>query len=419
MTNNLNKAAQNLLKLTETREAMDRLRRSAFERFFKQMEDFLEPLRRQQEEIQRLYEPLRRQQEEIQKLFEPLRRQQEKIQKSLEPLRAQQDTITNWLSSMTPVLTRGALGLPALDHLQEILEGSTRARQPMVELAEAHSTWLKSGSLSQMDLGRVQIMANEALARTLFRTTVTESLVARISQNALRSSVTMSAPGFKNAREALLEARKSYEGLVSSIDSVPGVLRLPSETFPSAAREDFLSVHTVVATVGSEKLYPEERLLVAEVKQESSECVELLALVDRRLVKLYMGARDALTGRSVDRARHVLISLRELTNHLLRLLAPNERVLEWIRIQPRDNLLHDGQPTRRARLLYLLRGVSSDPLENFVDRDTGAMIELLKQLNRVHKLDPGLNRSQLESLVLRVESWIVFIVKVATQPGQE
>ncbi len=57
---------------------------------------------------------------------------------------------------------------------------------------------------------------------------------------------------------------------------------------------------------------------------EAERCIALLQQVDPELPRLYIGARDALNGNNADRARHILSSLRELWNHLLRRLAPDD-----------------------------------------------------------------------------------------------
>ena len=137
----------------------------------------------------------------------------------------------------------------------------------------------------------------------------------------------------------------------------------------------------------------------------------LLQGVDPTLVRLYIGAHDALSGKSVDRARHVLSSLRELWQHLLRQLAPDEHVLSWAPSDDKE-LRREGRPTRKARVLYICRTLNHAPLNDFVVADTRALVKFVDFFNRVHELDPGLTDKQLRALLLRTDSWLTYILQI-------
>jgi len=100
-----------------------------------------------------------------------------------------------------------------------------------------------------------------------------------------------------------------------------------------------------------------------------------------------------------------------LWNHLLRLLAPDERVLSWLSTDDKD-LLHEGRPTRRTRVLYICRGLNFEPLSDFVVQDTHALVKLVEFLNRVHELDRELTDEQLRALLLRTDSWLLYILRI-------
>ena len=93
---------------------------------------------------------------------------------------------------------------------------------------------------------------------------------------------------------------------------------------------------------------------------------------------------------------------RNFGNHLLRKLAPQAEVQAWAVEQCADQgFLHNGKPTRRARLSYVLKGLSVDPLRRFVEADTKSMIELYKLYDRLHGLDTGLTDEQLVAITLK------------------
>ena len=153
--------------------------------------------------------------------------------------------------------------------------------------------------------------------------------------------------------------------------------------------------------------------LVAEAELETSGCIALLQQADPGLARPYIGARDALQGNNADRARHILSSLRELWNHLLRRLAPDESVSAWIPgIADQKDLLHEGKPTRRARVLYVCRELNNAPLSDFLMHDTRALVKLIELFNRVHELESELTDEQLRAILLKTDSWLMYILQI-------
>ena len=108
-----------------------------------------------------------------------------------------------------------------------------------------------------------------------------------------------------------------------------------------------------------------------------------------------------------------LARLRELWNHLLRRLAPDDLVTVWILgIASQKDLLHEGKPTRRARVLYICRDLNNDPLTEFLTHDTRAFVKLLDLFNRVHELETELTDEQLRAILLKSNSWLMYILQI-------
>jgi hypothetical protein len=209
---------------------------------------------------------------------------------------------------------------------------------------------------------------------------------------------------------------RAYGTLGESIHTRGDMTRLPSYSLPGATREVFVTVHAVdavrVAHDGEAEQIVARGDLVSQAREESSMCISLLGALDPALCTLYVGAREAFEGGNPDRARHVLSSLRELLDHVLRRLAPDELVLTWMPAH-RDGLLHAGRPTRRARVLYVCRNLDHPPLTDFVDEDVRTSVKLVEVFNHVHELRPGLSDVQLGALILRVDSWLTYILQIS------
>lgn len=136
-----------------------------------------------------------------------------------------------------------------------------------------------------------------------------------------------------------------------------------------------------------------------------------LASFDDRLLTLINGARESLKSDNPDRARHVTTSVRELCTQVLHRLAPDDEIKKW---SEDGDHYHNGRPTRRARLLYICRRFSCDPLTKFVEEDVRAAITLIDSLNAgTHVVHSQLTDFQLEAIVYRIEALALFLLKIS------
>jgi hypothetical protein len=136
-----------------------------------------------------------------------------------------------------------------------------------------------------------------------------------------------------------------------------------------------------------------------------------LASFDSRLLTLLNGARESLNSDNPEKARHVTTSVRELFTHMLHGLAPDAEIRKW---STEAGHYHDNRPTRRARLLYICRTLSCDPLTKFIQDDVRAALALMDSLNAgTHVVQSKLTQFQLQAIVYRMESLALFLLKVS------
>jgi hypothetical protein len=64
------------------------------------------------------------------------------------------------------------------------------------------------------------------------------------------------------------------------------------------------------------------------------------------------------------------------------------------------------------RVPYVCRSLNHEPLTYFVVQDTHALVKLVDFFNRVHELDPELTDEQLRTLLLRIDSWLKYILQI-------
>ncbi|NLI07868.1 MAG: hypothetical protein GX457_12400 [Thermotogaceae bacterium] len=345
----------------------------------------------------------------------------EQMERTLEPIRRQQLEITHALE-MAGAATRIQEIVGANQHWQDLIKQATATSRIAESLSAAHQSWLDTIKPIQHDfsqLSQLQASAKLALCDTSLRLSATERLMAGIDFEAIRGRFQIEMPVISGLESSIAHVAASYGNLAESLREISDITRLPAFVLPGATRE----IYTTSFALETLRPWDErdedeaetEIQFVAEAELETSGCIALLQQVDPGLARPYIGARDALYGNNADRARHILSSLRELWNHLLRRLAPDDLVAAWIPgVSNQKDLLHDGKPTRRARVLYVCRELNNEPLTDFLMHDTRALVKLIELFNRVHELETALTDEQLRAILIRTDSWLMYILQISS-----
>ena len=316
----------------------------------------------------------------------------ERIRRSLEamePIRRQQEEIFRNAERI------GSMSMKEAMKTRHTIDQATG----LAAAAASHHTWLRN------------------LNSVADRLAISERLFSGVDLDAIYRSIAVPEIRILRLQDSINDMKAIYGKLAESIHRYPEITHLPRFVLPGATREVFVTGYATNVLGISDEADAEQddsleiQSVVDEVEEETSICASLLKGVDPALVRPYEGARDVLYGTNTDRARHFLSSQRELWNHLLRIIAPDEQVQEWIPKEGKD-LLHEGKPTRKARILYLCRDLNHDSLTEFVVRDTQALVTLVNLFNRVHQLEPKLSDQQLRALQLRSDSWLTYILQI-------
>jgi len=339
----------------------------------------------------------------------------EQMDRALEPIRKQHLEFARTFEISGVASKHLAEAVRANQHLQELFDQATASSHVFKDLAKIHQSWLDGVKPLEESIAQVQAAARRSVEDVAYKLTISEGILSGIDVSALERGLALPEMTFPNLENIFGNITSSYEKLAASLQTLPDVTQMPSFALSGATREIFTMGFALDALAYDEDAEDEashaEIQVVTEFRRETSECVVLLQGVDPALAIPYIGARDAIQGDSADRARHAFASLRELWSHLLRRLAPDNEVLKWL---PGDgnNLLHDGKPTRKARVLYVCRNVSSAPLTDFVNQDTTSLVRLIDLFNRVHELESGLTDQQLNAILLRTESWLTYLLNI-------
>jgi len=151
------------------------------------------------------------------------------------------------------------------------------------------------------------------------------------------------------------------------------------------------------------------------IKKKSNDVIsEKLSKLSPSLLKTLNGAREAIYSKNEDRYRHVSASYRELLKKIIFKLAPIEEVRKWA-TNPKDFRKNSTKtPTYDACLRYLAKDINPKEFGDFYIIDNKlitAQIRLLDDLD--HSDDPSKKNIDLESLSLRVEHYIAFLLQFA------
>lgn len=235
----------------------------------------------------------------------------------------------------------------------------------------------------------------------------------RFSPESLGIAAGFAAGDIYEVRSSFFTLTSSYRALMQSFEE--NELLIPS--FPpiisqGPSIEVFTSANTMGAisnTLAEELLYESESQAEHDLTEKIEASLdELLTALDTTLRDVWRGAKMALHSDNPDRMRHVVVSLRELVNHVLHRIAPNDEIERWTT----DHIhFHDGRPTRAARVLYICRGINHGPFADFISADVKASIACFDLFQRgTHELCIMFSECQIKTLVFRTESLLRFLL---------
>lgn len=314
--------------------------------------------------------------------------------------------------------------IAANQHLHDMLARTRPIHDLVGNIGHFHRTWLQELHRYEEQASLLQAATKRTLEEITNRLTLSEQMFASVNFDAIFQSIVSRESQIVRFQDLISNMAENYSSVVTSVQDTARLLHLPRFALPSATREMFVTGYVLDSFHISDETEAEPAFsdhqsvveTVSEIENETSPCIELLSEVDPKLAQLYAGARSALRGSNPDKVRHFLISLRELWSHLLRKIAPDRNVRDWV---PKDEekLLREGKPTRRARVLYVCRDLNDGALTRFVDSDAQAFEEFFLVLHRIHELNPDFSDQQLRALQVRSDSYLTYILQIRNESG--
>jgi len=188
---------------------------------------------------------------------------------------------------------------------------------------------------------------------------LTQNAFASINLNSIGNMIGLQKPFQQNIASLFAGVIDAYSDHIMSLgltnanfgDISPLLTEWPTrEIFTTT---EFLKTISVDQNEDEVSIVTSDKITDLSVENDF-ELRSLLSELNSELVIMLDGATQALISENVDRVRHFTISLRELFTHIIHTLAPDNAIKVWS-----NNPEHffEGRPTRKARLLFICRGV--------------------------------------------------------------
>jgi hypothetical protein len=207
---------------------------------------------------------------------------------------------------------------------------------------------------------------------------------------------------------------KAFTALQAAVEPV-AVSRLPELSVLTQLPAAQVFTYADVIRVTSEAAEEDTETLIAlraEIAGEITDVLpRLLQPINPQLVKMWLGARESLRSRNPDRARHVIVSLRTLFDHVFWALAPDADVSAWTK-DPQH--YHEGRLTRNARVLYICRSINYGPFTDYVKKSVAALLEFYKLFGGgTHAAEDRFTEEQLSVMLTHAEGYVRFLVEAS------
>lgn len=309
-------------------------------------------------------------------------------------------------------------GMRAVDIAREFNVPLSLARMFEPLRASAVVSWPGAGLTAHLDILHTAVRApdDSVSVRALSMTKTSllaQSALAGLDLTRIADRLAIPENKSRALTTAVNEHFRAFGGLVEALaKSVPSAdARL---TYELPAIEVFNEAELVRALAGTsvkDDTVEEREVRRGQIVDElDAEVPDLLRQIDPALADKLEGAWQSLRGNNVDRARHVLVSLRTLIDDVLNILAPEREVKAWC---GPDDLRDNGQVKREARFRYLGRNLNFERLQRAFDADMKALNELYGVLNALHVGKLEIGDKELTCIIVRVEGALRWVILTA------
>ncbi|MDP2208561.1 MAG: hypothetical protein Q8K98_07280 [Bacteroidota bacterium] len=299
-----------------------------------------------------------------------------------------------------------------ITHIQEMTKQLVKLSDPwqnQLKILGFQSESLKEAQLGLQShfarMAEMSILAERSFANLDWKTLGLNFGITADLQESLRNNIL----GFSDSYSALFKSFRQPE--INILSFPPVVTSIPPIEFHNDA-----SLWEAISVEEPESL-EEKDVLNLEIAKETEESLErLLSKLDPSLIILWRGAKQSLQSDNPDRVRHFTSSLRELHTHVMHKLSPDHELKNWSNAP--EHYDEKGNPTRRARLLYICREINHEPFTRFVKKDIDASLSFIDLFQRgTHEVQAPFSSTQLSLMQTRAEGSLRFLLEITMKAG--
>jgi hypothetical protein len=316
------------------------------------------------------------------------------------------------------------LSKPAIVHnLADII---SKDYTPWFNETIAKGSLLSSPSFQTLDIYKTNQSLIDSIGLSNLSALSVQSSFARATELSLFAEKSLSTFAWKDignivgldahSKEAISSSfiglSKDYSDLINTFKAKPSSYL---EVTPSLSKlvpvEYYTGANLLEVITTEEEVTPEEELVKNEIQYENEYSLnQFLPQVNTGLLNMWKGAIETFNSNNSDKVRQFTVSIRELFGHLMHTLAPDVEVSKWT---TDPAMYHEGRPTRKARLHYICRNISSKPFNKFVEKDIQATIEFIAIFqDGTHSIESGFSPAQLIALKSKAEATLKFLLEI-------
>ena len=284
-------------------------------------------------------------------------------------------------------------GIVELSPTQKLIDGSASC----LSLLENHSIDFNTSIIEHSTDNAILLnVANE-----------TKNVLANLEWNKIGSDYNFDLLGQTKIKDSFLDISINYLDLYSDAQRGGALSFLPNNLIELTPKEYLNEAYLLRSTYDLKRA--EDKEIISKELSANEILLCHLSNLNPDLKNLYLGALEALNSNNADRIRHYSSSLRELFTHTLHLLSPDEKIKKW---SNDPGFFYNKKPTRKARILYIVRKINSEKFKKFINSDIKSNLEFIDLFQEgTHKIKPSYSEAQLSIMKTRMESTLIYLIE--------
>lgn len=332
------------------------------------------------------------------------------------------------ISNVSGILSNSRIATSAISGLANLntIKSLVSSMRPLT------GAWLKSGiSPSVLNVSKINILSakttklmvnqSEKLSSFVLGTNIAkntemalhaENSISKFNWNNAGSLLSIKAKDINPIKTSLQSLSESYAKLYSTYHKTPNLYVEIGAPLSNTITQEFFTAANLIETLSiPEEKFSKEEAIKSDINYENEiKLSEYLPKINKGLFDMWRGAVESILGDNPDRIRHFTVSIRELFTQLLHTFAPDKKINEWT---TNSTYYHNGNPTRRARLKYICRNVSSKPLNQYINKDIDATLTFMDLFQKgIHSINNKLSDDQIKALKSKAETTIKFLLEI-------